>query len=118
VQVQLRNRRELSEASQSVRAGNLEMNLANYFVELKLESGTVHPVLTPTEFRLLYQLVKNEGRVLSRDLLLAGSSEDNLDVSDRSIDVHISRIRKKLTGCTHCIESMYGIGYRLIRVPS
>jgi len=116
VQAQLRSRRELAGAAQSVRVGNLEMNLVTYFVQIKTDTGFLHPELTPTEFRMLYQLAKNEGRVLSRDQLLSSISEDNLDASDRAVDVHVSRIRKKLAGCSHAIESMYGIGYRLIQI--
>src|SRR6185312_566320 len=71
VQAHLRHRREITEASQGTVSGDLEMNLVNYFVEIKTASGPVHPDLTPSEFRLLYQLVKNEGRILSRDQLLS-----------------------------------------------
>lgn len=115
VQAHLRHRREITEAAQAVRVGNLELNLVNYFVEVKTESGPAHPSLTPSEFRLLYQLAKNEGRVVTREQILSSLSEDNLDVSDRSVDVHISRLRKKLLGCSHSIESIYGVGYRLNR---
>ncbi len=52
--------------------------------------------LTPIEFDLLFALVKAEGRVLSRDQLLDVAMGRDYDVFDRSIDVHISSLRRKL----------------------
>lgn len=115
VQAQLRNQREITEAAQSVKVGNVELNLVNYLVEIQSTAGVSRPEFTRSEFQILYQLAKNEGRVQSREQLLSALSEDNLEVSDRVIDVHISRIRKKLLGSTHVIEPIYGVGYRLTK---
>lgn len=52
--------------------------------------------LTPVEFDLLQSLVRSKGRVKSRELLLDEVRERNYDVFDRSIDVHISALRRKL----------------------
>ena len=52
--------------------------------------------LTPLEYDLLYSMIKAEGRVLSRDQLLDTVAGRDYDVFDRSIDVHISSLRKKL----------------------
>jgi DNA-binding response OmpR family regulator len=53
-------------------------------------------VLTPVEFDLLASLAKARGRVKSREALLDEIRDRNYDVFDRSIDVHISSLRKKL----------------------
>jgi DNA-binding response OmpR family regulator len=53
-------------------------------------------VLTPVEFDLLASLAKAKGRVKSREALLDEARDRNYDVFDRSIDVHISSLRKKL----------------------
>jgi DNA-binding response OmpR family regulator len=53
-------------------------------------------VLTPVEFDLLASLAKSKGRVKSREALLDEARDRNYDVFDRSIDVHISSLRKKL----------------------
>jgi DNA-binding response OmpR family regulator len=53
-------------------------------------------VLTPVEFDLLASLAKAKGRVKSREALLDECRDRNYDVFDRSIDVHISSLRKKL----------------------
>jgi two-component system response regulator CpxR len=52
--------------------------------------------LTPVEFDLLFSLVRAKGRVKSREQLLDEIRDRNFDVFDRSIDVHISALRKKL----------------------
>jgi DNA-binding response OmpR family regulator len=111
----LRNRRELTEAAEKIHIGNLELCLANYSAEIRTDSELLKPDLTPTEFKLLYQLAKNEGRILSREQLLA-SLDDRVHVGDRTIDAHLSRIRKKLSGCTCDVEAIYGVGYRLRRL--
>lgn len=58
--------------------------------------GSTPLVLTPVEFDLLASLAKARGRVKSREALLDECRDRNYDVFDRSIDVHISSLRKKL----------------------
>jgi DNA-binding response OmpR family regulator len=53
-------------------------------------------ILTPVEFDLLASLSRAKGRVKSREALLDEIRDRNYDVFDRSIDVHISSLRKKL----------------------
>ena len=53
-------------------------------------------ILTPIEFDLLFALAKAAGRVLNRDQLMDAAAGRDYDVFDRSIDVHISSLRKKL----------------------
>ena len=53
-------------------------------------------MLTPVEFDLLASLAKARGRIKSREALLDEARDRNYDVFDRSIDVHISSLRKKL----------------------
>ena len=73
------------------RRGNLGTNL----MELCCATSTLL-VLTPVEFDLLASLAKAKGRVKSRESLLDEARDRNYDVFDRSIDVHISSLRKKL----------------------
>lgn len=71
--------------------------------------------LTVTEFRLLETLVRNAGAVLSREQLLRAAYPDDVYVTERSIDSHVRRIRKKFeeTGVPlEAISSVYGAGYR------
>jgi len=69
--------------------------------------------LTALEFKLLTALIKNAGRVLSRDRILDLVWGSNAVVTDRVIDTHIANLRKKLepNGSRH-ISSIRGTGYR------
>ncbi|MBI4283901.1 MAG: response regulator transcription factor [Chloroflexi bacterium] len=77
-----------------------------------------HPLdLTPAEFRILAALARTPGRVLSRTQLLDVALGETYDGYERTIDVHIKNLRRKLVtagageGCT--IVTVYGIGYKL-----
>ena len=73
--------------------------------------------LTPVEFELLYHLVKSAGRVLSRDQLLDRVVGRDYDVFDRSIDVHISSLRRKLNDdprTPRLIKTVRSVGYMFI----
>tara|TARA_B110000858_G_scaffold198281_1_gene263699 strand:+ start:2094 stop:2789 length:696 start_codon:yes stop_codon:yes gene_type:complete len=68
--------------------------------------------LTASEFRLLYYLASNPGRVFSREQLLDQAFGSNVVVVDRNIDVHIRGIRKKIDPDQSYIETIRGVGYR------
>lgn len=76
-----------------------------------------HPLnLTGTEFRMLSLMAATPGRVYSRDRLLDCLHEDNLSVSDRTVDSHIKNIRRKLAQIAperEIILSVYGVGYKV-----
>lgn len=68
--------------------------------------------LTPSEFGLLEALIRQPGRVFSRgELIDAALGGDSL-VLERTIDVHIRALRKKLGGHADLVETVRGIGYR------
>ena len=66
--------------------------------------------LTSTEFDLLEFLVRSSGRVVSRDELAASVFQRTFTPADRSVDVHISHLRKKLDGVAY-IQTVRGAGY-------
>ncbi len=70
--------------------------------------------LTKTEFEILKMLVENKGKVLTRERILQGVWGLDAMVSDRTIDVHVSKIRKKLKNKGNLIKSIPRIGYKLI----
>jgi len=73
--------------------------------------------LTALEFAILAALMKAKGRVKSREALLEDVSERRFDVFDRSIDVHVSQLRKKLGDDAkkpRFIQTVRGVGYKLI----
>lgn len=71
--------------------------------------------LTATEFALLRAFLKTPGKVFSRNELIDSAYSDNLNVSDRTIDSHIRRVRNKFAelGCETVIETVHGVGYKL-----
>jgi two-component system response regulator CpxR len=67
--------------------------------------------LTPIEFDILEILVRSAGRVLSRDELMTLLHQRRASPFDRSLDVHISHIRKKLKSRGDLIQTVRGVGY-------
>jgi two-component system phosphate regulon response regulator PhoB len=74
--------------------------------------------LGPTEFRLLHYLLSHPERVHSRQLLLDRVWGDHVFIAERTVDVHIKRLRKCLVpaGCANLVETVRGAGYRLSAV--
>ena len=68
--------------------------------------------LTATEFKLLVELAKSPGRVLTREVLLDRVWGNDCYVIDRTVDTHITRLREKLGNHGDCIETVRGFGYR------
>lgn len=69
-------------------------------------------VLTPTEFRLLWTLSRQPGRTFSRNELLDVSRGEDANSMERTIDVHVRALRKKLLDRAELVETIRGIGYR------
>jgi len=69
-------------------------------------------VLTLTEFRLLWTLARQPGRTFSRNELLDCSRGEDANSMERTIDVHIRSLRRKLGDCADRVETIRGIGYR------
>jgi DNA-binding response OmpR family regulator len=70
--------------------------------------------LTNTEFNILWHLANHQGRVVPRDELISASRGDDAMVVDRTIDVHIASLRKKLGKSGDIIETVRGVGYKLV----
>lgn len=100
------------EAESTVVVGELKIDVDARSAELRGETL----VLTPIEFDMLLSLGRAAGRVKSREQLLLEVAERDFEVFDRSIDVHISSLRKKLgddAKSPRWIETVRGAGYRL-----
>jgi two-component system phosphate regulon response regulator PhoB len=69
-------------------------------------------LLTPTEFRLLEVLVRQAGRAFTRYELMDAAIGEDAVVLERTIDVHIKSLRKKLGDAADLIETVRGVGYR------
>ncbi len=95
-----------------------ELRIDPRVVEAYVDGENVH--LTPTEFRLLYQLALSQGRVATRDELLQAIWGRRETHRDRTVDVFIRRLRDKIDrpASRHTfIQTRYGVGYRLEAEP-
>lgn len=92
--------------------GDLRLDPVERSVQFK---GTAYP-MTLTEFDILRLLALKAGQVVQRDEILKGVwGEQAKETSDRTIDVHIRAIRKKVPSLGKQLVSIYGVGYKLER---
>lgn len=104
----LRRMRTTQETEDLLEVEDLKIDVPGYRVFLKDEVLD----LTPTEFKLLLQLVKNRGKVQTRSKLLNQVWDvKSLDVDTRTIDTHMRRLRQKLDNMAEYIETVRGVGY-------
>jgi DNA-binding response OmpR family regulator len=89
--------------------GPLRLDTARHEV---LVDGAAVP-LTAREFRVLEALLASPGRVLSRETILRRAWEDGTHVTDRTVDVHIAKMRHKVPFLACAIETVKDVGYRL-----
>lgn len=115
VTAQLRQCRETVLQMNTFKTGNLRLDMPTYQASVESNEGINALDLTPTEFKLLFQLARNEGQVFSREQLLQALKGGKVHVTDRTIDAHLCRLRKKMAKCTHSVEPIYGVGYRLLK---
>ena len=91
-------------------------------LSIDIESHEVHVNndqidLTALEFRLLRQLVDRRGRVQSRDQLLSDVWGYSSEVTTRTVDTHIKRLREKLGPMGKYVQTIRGVGYKFSRSP-
>jgi two-component system response regulator ResD len=117
VGAQLRHCAESSINTHQLRAGNLVLDLGSHQASVEKDTDTKPVELTLTEYKLLVLLAKHEAQVFSREQLLDRITGGKVHVTDRTVDAHVCRLRKKLAGasCTHNVEPVYGVGYRFTR---
>lgn len=77
-----------------------------------VQAGSEDIELTFTEFQILYFLAKRPGWVFTRSRIVDAVKGDDYPVTDRSVDVQIVGLRKKLGDFAHYIETVRGVGYR------
>ena len=99
---------QINSKGTSIFFGELEINTSTYIAQLNGEK--LH--LPRKEFELLAFFMSQPNIIFSRGDLLSGIWEEDVFVVDRTIDVHINRIRSKLGSYKNWIETVKGIGYR------
>jgi two-component system alkaline phosphatase synthesis response regulator PhoP len=79
-------------------------------LEVRIHGNPVD--LTATEFRMLHLLMRKPGRVFARYQIVDAARGEDYPVTERSVDVHIVSLRKKLGELGKMIETVRGVGYR------
>jgi two-component system response regulator CpxR len=106
------------EARPAAPAGRIEVNgIVLDPANREVYSGGKPIELTTFEFDILEMLMRSAGRVLSRDALMENFYNRKATPFDRSIDMHISHLRKKLERGESIIKTIRGVGYQLARTP-
>ncbi len=91
-----------------IKIGPLEIDKEKYVISVDGDKK----IFPRKEFELLYYLANNPGRVFSRETLLKDVWGADVYVVDRTVDVHIRKIREKLKHYSELIETVKGVGYR------
>ena len=99
---------QINSKGTSICFGELKINTSTYIAQLDGEE--LH--LPRKEFELLAFFMSQPNIIFTREELLGRIWEEDVFVVDRTIDVHINRIRSKLGPYKNCIETVKGIGYR------
>lgn len=102
------------EESQAIRHGELLIDVGRH--EVLFDGSPIN--LTATEFRILVLLGGRAGRVLTRDEIIDGALGRDTAVFDRTVDVHITAIRRKLGKGGDYIETVRGFGYKFREAPA
>ncbi len=113
-------RRAPSVLDMPVEVGALRLDPASRRVTHGGASQAVELKVGPTEFRLLHVLMSQPERVHSREQLLNRVWGDHVFIEERTVDVHVKRLREALApaGAQAMVETVRGAGYRLVATPA
>lgn len=113
VEAKLRKIKDKINGNKVLLVGNIEINHHN--MSLKIE-GALNPIenVTPIEFKIFALLSQNPSHILSRSQIIDNVWPLNTFITERTVDTHVSRLRKKLSASSVEIETVFGVGYKLI----
>lgn len=100
--------KEVEDEQASVSYLDLRMNPNNHSVTLENDALK----LTNVEYQILYMFLSRPGRVYSREKILERVRGDDVIITERTVDVHILSLRRKLKDYAQYIETVRGVGYR------
>ena len=107
--VKARIRRPVMEQSGAFEAGELAIDLSARTVSVRGEAVE----LTKVEFDLLAALARRAGAAIERSWLVDNVLDPEREGTERTLDVHMSRLRKKLGSAAKLVATVWGVGYRL-----
>jgi two-component system phosphate regulon response regulator PhoB len=116
IESRMKKVREKRDAEMVLQRGNLKLSVSSQRAALIFE-GTETPIaVTPVEFKLLFYFFRHEDEVFSREHLLAAVWGNASEIINRTVDMHVSNLRKKIIGSEYKIQAVHGSGYRLTKV--
>jgi len=115
VQARLNKTQKRKEKENILTKDDMTLNASLQKVTWKQSNKEMSIDLTPLEFKLLYHFVKHEDHVFSRNQLIDVIWGNGVHILDRTIDTHISNLRKKLKDTAYSVQSVHGVGYRFAK---
>ena len=100
-------------ASDVIICGDFEIDKRTQRATINEDGVSRELILTPIEFKMLLLFASKPDVVHSRDKILDSVWGSNVHVYARSVDTHVSKLRKKLGSKMDCIMSVHGSGYRM-----
>ncbi len=113
IKAQLRRARPAPREVRTIAFGRLRIDSDAHRVWIDGEES----ILTALEFKLLQSFIERRGRVQSREQLLSDVWGITADVTTRTVDTHVKRLRKKLGAAGVYVETLRGVGYRFKDEP-
>jgi len=113
IESKLKKRQWKVKQAEVLRRGALRLDVTRYRAYCLLGDTEKVLDLTAREFRILHHLATREGRIVTREQLLQCIWDDAV-VVDRTVDTHVSNLRRKLGDLGEVIETVRGVGYRFI----
>jgi len=113
VKVILKKQIDAVENNELVEFGPIKLNLDAH--EVLINDDEI--ILTALEFKLLKHLIQRRGRVQTRDQLLGDVWGYSSEITTRTVDTHIKRLREKLGSMGKYVQTIRGVGYKFSRSP-
>jgi DNA-binding response OmpR family regulator len=113
VEARLKKMEEQSRGVEILRRGPLEVHLTAQKVFVVAADRRADLDLTPIEFKILVHLVQKPLQIWSREELVKSIWGDGVHMSDRNVDTHVSKLRKKLGTLGRSLRAVHGSGYQM-----
>lgn len=112
VEAKLKKLEVLKRTADFLRWKEIEINKSSQEVKILNKEEFELVEMTALEYKLLTYLANRKGEVINRDTMLNDIWGEDVHVYSRSVDTHISKLRKKLGPVSHIVESVHGAGYK------
>ncbi|MCC7440477.1 MAG: response regulator transcription factor [Bdellovibrionales bacterium] len=112
VEARLHRARSAARGGDTVELGGLRLTVPVQRAEIKADGQWRDLDLTPIEFKLLLFFVRGADRSHARADLIKSVWGEGVHVISRTVDAHVSNLRKKIKGCGYAVKSVHKVGYR------